>query len=363
MSIENIIPKIGKIPELSSYKIDSKAWKNGIIVRSPNWLGDAIMSFPALKQIKKLLPNNKKLFVLTSSGLKDIYLALNIVDEVITLDKAHKNWTKQDIEKVKKSNAGIAMLFNNSPRDVIFFRLAGISSLFGAASGLRGLLMKKTYKFPKRITGDFNKMHHSAKYLAMAYAICADKWDGVFPEIKINMKQVSSEIIDLCENSRVMSLSPGAAYGKAKMWSSMNFQQVAKHWIENGGVVCVLGTNKESDTARNVLDNLQKEFAYDLTGKTTIIELMYILKNSKICVANDSGIMHLSGALDSEGIAIYGSTDPYATSPLSKKWKLLINKQPCAPCFKRNCPLEKHNCMEAISAEDVINILSQLQKS
>ncbi len=357
MAIQCIEPNLGKIPEVSTYSVQNKL-KTGIIVRSPNWLGDAIMSLPALKQIKKMLPQGKKLFVLSPNGLKDLYLALDIVDEVIILKQAHKNWTKDDIRNVRQCKAGVAVLFNNSPRDAIFLRLAGVSNLFGASSGIRNILMRRTYKYPKRLSKEFNIMHHSAKYLSMAYAICAEKWDGEFPKIKINTDKVSEKFIAMCAENRIMSLSPGAAYGQAKMWASENFREVAKSWVDKGGRVVVLGTDKEKETAEIVLKDLPTESVYDLTGKTTMIELMYILKQSKICIANDSGIMHLSGALDAPGIAIYGSTDPFATSPLSKKWKLLIDKQECAPCFKRECHLNNHPCMNAVKPIDVITNIS-----
>ncbi len=97
-----------------------------------------------------------------------------------------------------------------------------------------------------------------------------------------------------------------------------------------------------------------------MTGKTSLIELIYLLQKSKLCIANDSGIMHLAAAVETAGIAIYGSTDPYATSPVRTNWKLLINKQECAPCFKRECPLGSSKCMQAISAEAVIKELIEI---
>ena len=85
--------------------------------------------------------------------------------------------------------------------------------------------------------------------------------------------------------------------------------------------------------------------------------LMVILKRAHQCVANDSGIMHLSAALGSSGVAVFGSTDPAATAPLSQKWTMLYDKLPCSPCFKRDCPLGTKACLDLITPDDVKRVL------
>ncbi len=360
MSIKIITPSIGDIPEFKKNIINDKDWENGLIIRSPNWLGDAIMSFPALLQLRKIIPKGKSFSIITPPALKKIYEQIGFIDNVICLEKAHKNWTKNDKLAVKEIGAGIGLMFNNSPRDVIYCRLAGIKNIYGTHERMRWLLMKASFKFPKRISKDFNKLHHTAKYLSMTYALGAPEWNGEYPNIEISEKEISEDILNVSMFSNILSISPGAAYGDAKMWSSDSFNKVAQAWIEKGGAVIILGTDKEKDTAKAVLKNLNSSKCLDMTGKTSLIELIYLLKKSKLCIANDSGIMHLAAALDTAGIAIYGSTDPYATSPVRKNWKLLINKQECAPCFKRECPLGTSKCMHAIPAEAVIKELPEL---
>ena len=106
-------------------------------------------------------------------------------------------------------------------------------------------------------------------------------------------------------------------------------------------------------TQSAAVQGLPAESVIDLAGKTTLTELMRILRNAEMCVANDSGNMHLSAALGGKGVAPFGPTDPAATAPISPAWRLLFNKRECAPCFRRVCPDGSRKCLSCISADDV----------
>ncbi len=356
-------PELAPAPEFPEYPLAAKDWKNGIVVRSPNWLGDAVMTLPALHQLRKLIPENCGLFMVCPPSLKGFYEALPIIDRIVCLTQAHKNWTSQDIKSVNRLHAGLGLMFNNSLRDSIFFKLARVPKLFGAAARGRSFLLAESFEYPPREDRKLNNLHHAEKYLSMVYALGAHTWQGAMPEFDVPSLEdarKNEEIDKAFASGKLMVLAAGAAYGGSKRWPSESFNKVAKYWIEQGGSVAMLGTAKESEIGKEVLADLPADKAINLAGATSLSELMAVLKYSDLCIANDSGIMHLSAALGGSGIAVFGPTDPSATSPVSVRWKVLFEKQPCSPCFKRECPSGSSMCMKAISAAKVIKTIKEM---
>ena len=360
------IPKLASAPLQKIVKLPKKVLNNGIIVRSPNWLGDAVMTLPALVQIKKMLGDDGKLYIVCPPGLKKFYEMLDIITEVVPLHKAHKAWSEDDILAVRDLNCKIALMFNNSLRDVIYFRLSHVKYRFGAAARFRGFLLKKSFHYPKRVSGRLNNLHHAKKYLTMAYALGARKWNGDMPifTVATDLNDMSDTVKKLCGHKRLMLMAAGAAYGGSKRWSSKHFNNIAQRWInEKDGIVAVLGTAVESEIAQKVVGDLPKDSCLNLAGKTDFDELVQLLKSAEICIANDSGIMHLSAALGKKGVAVFGPTDPSATRPVSVYWEVVFSKEKCAPCFKRECPKGRATCMEKISPQEVWDAVETLGDS
>jgi lipopolysaccharide heptosyltransferase II len=343
-------------PEFPVIELTAKQIKAGIIARVPNWLGDAIMAVPALMQLKKIIPPGAELFVICPPALQQIFACMKFIDRVIPLNAAHRNWTTEDRQRVKALNAGAGIFFNNSPRDVIALRRCGVRKLYGTADRMRWLLLTRSFKFPKRRNLILNQLHHTSKYLSMVKALGAPAWDGILPEIELpgQLNELPEKIQALCKQPKLLTMAAGAAYGGSKRWSSENFHAVAQQWIADGGFVATLGTAAERKTGAEIVAGLPEQSAINLCGKSTMIELIYLLKSSMLCIANDSGVMHLSALLDRPGIAVFGPTDPSSTSPISPNWQVIYEQQPCAPCFKRECPLGTSVCMTAITPAMVL---------
>jgi len=356
-----IKPDLALAPEFPVHQLNPKNLKDGIVVRVPNWLGDIVMTMPALMELKKVLPEYCGLFVICSSGAKDLLESMPIIDYVVPLEKVHHNWSNKDVRNVVKLRAGAGILFNNSLRDAAFMRVAGIKNLYGARARGRSMFLKRSFSFPARVSRTLNNMHHCCKYLSIVKALGASDWDGELPEFKIkyNLSQSSSDVRAVCSHPSLMTIAAGAAYGGSKRWSAQKFREVANWWIKEGGIVAALGTDKEKDIAEEVLEGLPLNKAYNMAGNTDMSELMHLLLNSKMCIANDSGIMHLSAALGRPGIAIFGPTDYSATGPISNLWRVIYDKIACSPCFKRECPYGHSQCMKLCSPGQVVE---QIQK-
>ena len=348
------------MPVFPKIQIPQKDWKDGIIVRMPNWLGDAVMATPALLQLRKIIPKNCGLFVITTPELFDYFSAISIIDVVIPLTQKHSNWSKEDRIKIKKIKAGAALMFNNSLRDAIFLKLSGIKNLYGAAARGRSIILSKAFHFPKIADKKLNKLHHAVKYLSMVYAFGAPKWDGQLPEFHIEKQTetISTALNDVLNSKNLLVVAPGAAYGDAKRWPTEYFQKVCEYWLNNNGQVAIVGTNAELPVAKKLIKTSQTKAIYNLAGKTNLDELILVLQKAKQCVANDSGVMHLSAIAGGSGVAIFGSTDPTSTSPVSNKWTVLYEKEECSPCFQRICPQNTYKCLKKITPNKVIKLLS-----
>lgn len=353
---------LGNLPVFPKIDLQLSDWKDGIAVRSPNWLGDAVMSIPAMLQIRRIMPENCGFFVVIPPSLYYFFKALPFVDDIIQLSSAHTLWKKDEIMHLGKLHAGIGLLFNNSLRDTIYFRLAKIPRLFGASARGRDLLLTRSFKFSGIKKGRLNMLHHAGRCLSMVYALGANEWDGKFPEFNMvkEPELMSKEFLELCKSENLLTVAPGAAYGESKRWPAENFRKLCGYWIGKGGKVAILGTKEEKNAADEMAGNLPEDAVSNLAGKTDLAELMLILKKAKACIANDSGIMHLSAALGGKGVAIFGSTDPSLTFPLSHKWTVLFEKQECAPCFSRKCRMGNYKCLHAITVNSAIEALEKL---
>lgn len=361
-----LAPDLGEAPKLPPARVEPHDWRDGLLVRSPNWLGDAVMTFPAMLQLKKALPPSCGLFVVCPKGLEPLYKALRVVDWTLPLADAHAFMSLKEMGSVKRLQPGACLIFNNSLRDALSLKLCGVPKLFGASARMRDLLLAAAWKFPKRKDFVLNKPHHAMKYLAMAYALGAPEWDGTsFPEINpaIEPETSSPELLKALKEPKALAVAAGAAYGDAKRWPAESFGTACRWWIENGGTVFVLGSKGEKPIADEVVNGLPPGKAFNFAGATKLEELIALLKASKACLANDSGVMHLAAALGIGGVAIFGSTDPSATSPVSKSWRLLFDKLDCSPCFKRDCPKGSKECLSRISPQMAIDALKPLLPS
>ena len=336
---------------------------HGVAVKSPNWLGDAVMTLPALHALRQMLPEKAPLVVIAPPQTADLYRLYSGVTYVITIKEPHKNWDKNVYAKLRTFQFQVGVMFSNSLRDAWQMRLAGISHLYGRAARCRGLLMKRTFRFPKWKKGILNESHHANEYLSIVCSMGASRPEPLMPKLnsKLTMGQLTLKMQSFCQHPKLLLMAPGAAYGAAKRWDSSKFNQVAKTYIERGGIVAVLGSKSERLIGDEVIANLPENKAFNLAGETDFSDLYNLLHNARACVANDSGIMHLAAALGVPGVAVFGPTDYRATGPVSDKWLIVYDKEKCSPCFKRVCPSGSRRCMEKLTAEAVIEALTELK--
>lgn len=151
----------------------------------------------------------------------------------------------------------------------------------------------------------------------------------------------------------ILALCPGAEYGPAKQWPAQHYAAVARQQIAQGRQVWLLGSAKDQAIAQEINAATQQQ-CRDFTGSTTLTEAIDLLSLAERVISNDSGLMHVAAALHKPLLALYGSSDPGFTPPLNAQATILKLDLPCAPCFKRSCPLGHTQCLTQLSPEQIL---------
>ena len=334
-------------------KVDFR-WRNGLLLRSTNWLGDAIMTLPAAYQISRCIPSCCGFFVLCRKELAPIWRACPWVDIVISMDGHHVS--RKEKTDVVHLSPGVACVFPNSFGSALDVYRCRVPQRVGRRGRLRSLML--TVQLPEwpppKGKGD---CHQLSYYLELASLFGDVAYTTDYPKLNVDLERAHSLGMD---DANWLVLAPGAAFGPAKQWLPEHFLEVARWHVGQGGRVALVGTAKEKPVTAWLAERIPGSL--DLAGRTTLDELMSVLATAKAIVANDSGAMHLAASVGTPGVAIFGSTDPVATGPIGAPWRIVASREPCSPCFRRTCRMSEHpyRCLAEISPNLVISELMEL---
>ena len=341
------------------------SFRNGIVVRMPNHLGDTVMALPALRALRRLLPKHCALHAIAPAAFRPLFETIPELDGFLPLARPRRIWSREELRALRMLRPGVGVLFNRSFRDALMMRLGGVPLLCGPAGRGQSLFLKRVFRFPPLHPGGKPAIRHQARrYFDLAQALGGDG-EAAMPVFDLDRigGELSPELLRLtARGSGLLLLAAGAAYGPAKRWPPENFRRVALDWLEYGGSVAAVGSAAEASAGEACLAGLPPENAVNLCGKTSLDTLMRLLRAASAVVANDSGVMHLAAALGTPGVAVFGSTDPAATAPVSAKWRVVCAPPECAPCLHRECPrrTEGPACMAAVTSGAVIEELRRI---
>jgi heptosyltransferase-2 len=322
----------------------SAALAGPLVVRSPNWLGDAVMALPAVRNLKSLLGEGK-LAVAAPEKLAGLWEACPFVDQVVALKQPRRIGAVA--RQLREGGYASAVLLPNSLRAALEAWRAGIPARFGYARGGRGLLLTRTIPAPRR---DPTRLHQKFYYLDLAAALGASA-DAAFPELRRPPVSGSGLLVAPQARQPRAALCPGAEFGPAKRWPLENFVTVGQGLRERGLGLVILGAPNDAALAAELAEKLPG--AANRAGQTTLAEFMEELAGCRIVISNDSGAMHLASALAVPTAAIFGSTEPALTGPLGPHAVVLRHHVPCSPCFLRECPID-FACMHRITPARVL---------
>jgi lipopolysaccharide heptosyltransferase II len=316
-----------------------------ILIRSPNWLGDAVMSTPAVRAIKAGRPD-ARVTILTPAKLADFWKTVDAVDEVLPIEPGEGLLA---VARKIRHRFDVAFVFPNSVRTGLEVWLAGIPRRIGYRRPWRGLSINAIVPDPKPAP----MVHQGNHYLAMARYAGAD-----IPPILPNPPAPP-----LPAGPMRLGLVPGAEYGPAKRWPPESFAAVARRVRdETGAQWRIFGVEADRPVASLIAAQLDGE-CENFAGQTTLAQLIDSLSECRLLLTNDTGAMHLAAHLGVPVLAIFGSTENRLTGPLGPASRVLRHHVPCSPCFLRECPLDLR-CMHAVTVDEVTAaVLNEIARS
>lgn len=329
-----------------------------ILIIGPAWVGDMVMAQVLFQTLKQKI--HCVIDVLAPEWSRPLTDRMPEVCRSLTMPVGHGQFGLKKRFALAKSLRGQydeAYILPNSWKSALIPALAKIPRRVGWLGEMRvGLLNDfrrlDKIKHPRMID----------RFAALAYHANV-RIPGALPKpqlrIQPEMVEIALKQYSLNQNSKILAICPGAEFGPSKRWPEQYYAKVAEYALEKGWQVWLFGSLKDSPVAQTI-QTLCRGQCRDLTGQTTLSEAIDLLSLASYVVTNDSGLMHIAAALNRPLTAIYGSTDPSFTPPLSKDAKIIRAGIECSPCFQRICPLGHHRCMQDLTPEVVLAELQQV---
>jgi len=344
---------------------------NGILIIAPNWIGDAVMTQPLLSALKKQYPKSN-IDVLASTWVAPIYRACSEVNQVIEAKFEHKQ-LQWDLRKklanelaAKKYQA--CFVLPNSLKSALIPWLANIPFRVGYRGEWRFGLINLSLDNPSKV----NRPPMVEHYLALSQLLNEEQsaLNVISPTPKLNVLTAAKQSVQAklrranIEPTNIYVMCPGAEYGPTKRWPTSYFAALAQRLIASNpnNEIILLGSKGDQALAQEIASQVKQDtHIHNWCGQTTLDEAIALIGMCKAVVSNDSGLMHIAASLQTPQVAIFGSSDPAHTPPLSDKAKVIWLNLPCSPCHKRVCPLGHLNCLNDILPEQVFATLNTLR--
>jgi lipopolysaccharide heptosyltransferase II len=328
-----------------------------ILVKGTNWVGDTILSFPAVYALRQQFPN-AHITVLTRSRLADLWKANPSIDEVLPYDMpsgVRRILGELQIARlIKQKTIDLAVIFPRSFSSALMVFVGGVPRRIGYKSEGRGLLLTERIA----CTAELLSRHRMYYYLHLIKQLGSYP-SPPLPSLALNGTQERWADTFLSDSGLkgevLVGLNPGATYGEAKCWPPERFTELGRRLIKDkGATILIFGSSRPQEKVLNAtIARGISEGCLNLSGKTSLLQLAALLRRCRLLVTNDTGTMHVAAAIGTRVLAIFGPTDPRTTSPLGKGHVVIRREVSCSPCLKRVCP-EDHRCMELISVADVL---------
>ncbi len=327
-----------------------------IVVRVPNWLGDAVLSFPALESLKRNLAQ-AQMWIAAREEVQDLYSSLDFVKGIITLPGLNNFRNLRDAsKKIKEYDFDIGLLLTNSFSSALLFFLAKIPQRWGYSRDNRGFLLTKGVPF-KSLDGPAPHQVHYYLNLISRLGFQTSTPELILPLSLREKNWVRNELSASGYDPKkpLIILNPGAYYGPAKRWPASRFAELASMLQEkNKAQILIIGSAEEAELVESIASSMT-ERPIDMAGKTTLLQLAELISLADLFITNDSGPMHITNALRVPLIAIFGPTDPRITGPFHQPSAVIKKEVPCWPCSYRACPFD-HRCMTEIEPIEIFTL-------
>jgi heptosyltransferase-2 len=332
-----------------------------ILVKGTNWVGDTIMSFPAVHALRRLFPK-ADISVLVKSYLAELWEDNPDIDEVIPYDFAAGAGRifgqLQAAQVIKQKEIDVGVIFPRSFSSALTLFLGGVPRRIGYGDKIRDcLLTERVDRSTDVLSG-----HRMYYYLKLIESLGPCPLPSL-PSLSLNEKSqiwADAFLSHHCLTGKLLiGFNPGATYGDAKCWPAERFAALGRRLRQDyGASILVFGSARPQENALNAaIAEEIGEGCLNLSGQTSLLELAALLHRCRLLVTNDTGTMHVATAVGTRVVAIFGPTDPRTTSPLGERHTIIRKEVSCSPCLKRVCS-EDHRCMNLIGVEEVYRMVS-----
>jgi len=337
-----------------------------VCVRATNWLGDAVMSLPAIRAIRHIFPH-AHIAVIARPWVADLYARETSIDRVIPYTARKGLRAKREFAaRLRHERFDGAILLQNAFDAALIAWLARIPERIGYNRDARGLLLTSAIPVPE--PGDIPR-HQRFYYLELLRR--AGMMERFPPSGAIRLDGIdaaresgAAHLASLGIAGPVIGISPGAAYGNAKRWLPERFAEVARTFPECPRVL-LFGSQSEHALCEEVAARLSGNCrssridVHNLAGATTLREFIDLTAACRLFLTNDSGAMHVASALGVPTVAVFGATDDATTGPTGPLARVVREHAECSPCLLRECPID-HRCMTAVTSGRVSAVALQL---
>lgn len=333
-----------------------------ILIRAANWVGDAVMTTPVIRAVRKNYPK-AHITVLAKPWVIPVYENNPYIDDIMVYDNGgrHKKGVgvlrlSQDIRHRKFD---LAILMQNAFEAALLSFLSGIPERVGYNTDFRALLLNRSV----RMNPALKKRHLIEYYFGILEGV-GMKPDGMNQDLFISDRDSHFAGQLLHENGLghgkpVIGINPGATGGTAKRWFPDRYAELCRRLADRFKIkILIFGGPADHELGERIAAEAA-DSCINIAGKTSLSQAFALINACDLFVTNDSGLMHAAAALGIRQVALIGSTDPVATAPFSDRSIMVRVPVPCSPCLKKDCPLD-HKCMDLIGVDRVFQICNSI---
>jgi heptosyltransferase-2 len=340
-----------------------------VVVRGANWVGDAVMTVPALRELRRVLPH-AHITLATRVWAVGIFDEADFFDDIMILGNGQRGLRGRlsEIREWRRQHFDLAILFPNAFAPALIASASRVPLRIGYGTQRRAALLTHAVPVPQW-RGKRHEVFYYLNLITEIDRLMDDKStptlmtlagaDKSTPQLDLKVsfarRRAAREILlqhAVMFDRPLVALCPGSTNSRAKRWPPERFAALADQLVNDAGATVVLiGSREEMNVTAEVVGHMTHRPVV-LTGETTLAETIAILSHADLLVTNDTGPAHIAAALSLPTLVIFGPTDPTTTRPHSASAEVIRHPPECAPCMLRDCPID-HRCMTAITPAEV----------
>ncbi len=323
-----------------------------IIIRIPNWLGDAVMASGAIWDYCQRHQKDS-LYLFGIPNILPVFYASPFKIDFVEYDRSgiHKGFSGffRITSSLRKMKLTKGFLLPNSFYSALLYKIGGVRECIGKSGKWRSVILTESIEIPS------DRIHQSSKY---DFLLGGNRNEPIPSRIYLSEqeKEYANQLFERegCSENLCIGMAVGGAYGSAKRWFPERYAELARICIKKYDARILLFASQNETEITECIVSQTGDGVINLAGQTSLRELIALIERCNLMIGNDSGVMHVAAAVNTLGIVLFGPTNPIDTIPTGDHIRMIKQEMECAPCMKRECPLKHHACMKEIQVEDVM---------